>query len=119
MAAKSITQEQLREYVQALGPDNEETDKTSKNDKVRASVLKLHDSGRGAYLARGTLWGAFNSVAEYADHMMSDEDLTLQLNSNWFGRGEQLKLKAFHLARRMMMWPQSGNSAINYAGHCF
>jgi phage/plasmid-like protein (TIGR03299 family) len=119
MAAKSITQEQLREYVQALVPDNEETDKTSKNDKVRASVLKLHDSGRGAYLARGTLWGAFNSVAEYADHMMSDEDLTLQLNSNWFGRGEQLKLKAFHLARRMMMWPQSGNSAINYAGHCF
>ena len=119
MAAKSITQEQLREYVQALVPDNEETDKTSKNDKVRASVLKLHNSGHGADLARGTLWGAFNSVAEYADHMMSDEDLTLQLNSNWFGRGEQLKLKAFHLARRMMMWPQSGNSAINYAGHCF
>jgi hypothetical protein len=39
---------------------------------------------------------------EYADHMISDDDLTLQLNSNWFGRGEQLKVKAFRLAERMM-----------------
>jgi hypothetical protein len=33
---------------------------------------------------------------------MSDEDLTLRLNSIWFGRGEQLKVKAFSLAERMM-----------------
>jgi phage/plasmid-like protein (TIGR03299 family) len=39
--------------------------------KIRNSVLQLHESGRGAHLARGTLWGAFNSVAEYTDHMMS------------------------------------------------
>lgn len=119
MAAKSITQEQLREYVQALVPDNEEAGNTGENEKIRTSMLKLHDSGRGANLARGTLWGAFNSVTEYVDHMMSDEDLTLQLNSNWFACGEQLKLKAFHLAQRMLMWPQSRNSAINYSGHCF
>ncbi|KAF0154426.1 MAG: phage/plasmid-like protein [Syntrophaceae bacterium] len=102
MAAKSITKEQLREYVQALVPDNEETLNTSRTEKIRASVLQLHDSGRGANLARGTVWGAFNSVAEYTDHMMSDEDSDTRLNSIWFGRGEQLKVKAFRLAEQLM-----------------
>ncbi|KUG23414.1 mycobacteriophage barnyard protein gp56 [hydrocarbon metagenome] len=103
MAARKVTQEQLREYVQALVPDNEETENTARTEKIRNSVLQLHDSGLGAHLARGTLWGAFNSVAEYTDHMMLGEDSATRLDSIWFGRGEQLKLKAFHLAQRMMM----------------
>jgi phage/plasmid-like protein (TIGR03299 family) len=107
MAARKITQEQLREYVQALVPDNEEAENTARTEKIRNSVLHLHESGRGAHLARGTLWGAFNSVAEYTDHMMLDEDSTTRLNSIWFGHGEQLKLKAFHLAQRMLLWPES------------
>ena len=102
MATKKITEEQLREYVQALVPDNEEAENTARTKKIRNSVLQLHNSGRGAHLCRGTLWGAFNSVAEYTDHMMLGEDSTAQLNSIWFGRGEQLKLKAFRLAQQMM-----------------
>jgi phage/plasmid-like protein (TIGR03299 family) len=102
MAVKKITDEQLREYVQALFPVNEETRHSARAEKLRVSVLDLHDSGRGADLARGTVWGAFNSVAEYTDHLMSYEDSALRLNSIWFGRGEQLKAKAFHLAERLM-----------------
>jgi hypothetical protein len=102
MAARKITEVQLREYVQALVPDNEEAENTTRTKKIRNSVLQLHDSGHGAHLAHGTLWGAFNSVAEYTDHMMLNEDETTRLDSIWFGRGEQLKLKAFRLAKRMM-----------------
>jgi phage/plasmid-like protein (TIGR03299 family) len=116
MAAKKITEEQLREYVQALVPDNEEAQNTARTEKIRNSVLQLHDSGRGAHLARGTLWGAFNSVAEYTDHMMLGEHSTTRLNSIWFGRGEQLKLKAFRLAEQILMWPEIGIQAINKAG---
>ncbi|MGP8003885.1 MAG: DUF932 domain-containing protein [Smithella sp.] len=105
MASRKITEAQLREYVQALVPDNEEAENTARTKKIRNSVLQLHDSGLGAHLARGTWWGAFNSVAEYTDHMMLDEDSAMRLDSIWFGRGEQLKLKAFNLAQRMMMWP--------------
>jgi hypothetical protein len=105
MAARKITEAQLREYVQALVPDNEEAENTARTEKIRNSVLALHDSGLGAHLARGTWWGAFNSVAEYTDHMMLDEDSATRLDSIWFGRGEQLKLKAFNLAQKMMMWP--------------
>lgn len=102
MAAKRITAEQLRAYVQALLPDNEQGGNISRTGKIRESVLHLHDEGRGSYLARGTVWGAFNSVAEYTDHMMSDEDATTRLHSIWFGRGEQLKSKAFRMACRLM-----------------
>ena len=114
MAARKITQAQLQEYLQALVPDNEEMKNTTWTGNFRNSVLQLHESGRGAHLARGTLWGAFNSVAEFTDHMMSGEDSTMRLNSIWFGLGERLKLKAFQLAERMLMWPQSGKSAVNY-----
>ena len=88
--------------MQALVPDNEEAENTARTEKIRNSVLQLHDSGRGAHLSRGTVWGAFNSVAEYTDHMMLGEDSTTRLNSIWFGRGEQLKSKAFRLAQQMM-----------------
>ncbi len=102
MAARKITHKQLREYVRALVPDNQEAENTARTGKIRNSVLQLHDSGRGAQLSRGTVWGAFNSVAEYTDHMMLGEDSSTRLNSIWFGRGEQLKLKAFRLAQLMM-----------------
>lgn len=102
MAAKSITGEQLRKYVQALIPDNEESHHTARPEEIRASVLQLHGSGRGAELAHGTVWGAWNSVAEYTDHLMSEEESSLQLDSAWFGRGEQLKARAFRLAEHML-----------------
>ena len=102
MATKKITEEQLRAYVEALVPDDEEAEHSARTEKIRNSVLELHNSGRGAHLSRGTVWGAFNSVTEYTDHLMLTDDSTGRLNSIWFGRGEQLKLKAFHLAERVM-----------------
>jgi phage/plasmid-like protein (TIGR03299 family) len=117
MASRKITKAQLSAYVQALVPDNEEAENTARTEKIRSSVLELHDSGLGAHLARGTWWGAFNSVAEYTDHMMSGEDSATRLDSIWFGRGEKLKLKAFNLAQKMMIWPESGIPAINDPGH--
>lgn len=102
MAVATITGEQLRKYVQELFPDNEASNHTARTEEIRAHVLQLHDSGRGSELARGTVWGAWNSVAEYADHLMSDEDSSRQLDSMWFGRGEQLKARAFRLAEHML-----------------
>jgi len=102
MASKIITDDQLRDYVRALVPDNEENQNTARAEKIRDSVLHLHEHGLGAHLARGTVWGAFNSVAEYTDHMMSGEDEATRLNSIWFGHGNQLKTKAFRLAELMM-----------------
>jgi phage/plasmid-like protein (TIGR03299 family) len=102
MARMKINTRQLLEYVRALVPDNEEGEDNERTREIRNRVLALHESGQGSSLARGTLWGAYNSVTEYTDHLMVAANPVRRLESIWFGRGEQLKLKAFHLAERMM-----------------
>ncbi len=101
MALTKITDKQLLDYVQTLVPDEGEGDDTGENKAIRDAFLALHESGQGADLSRGTLWGAFNCVSEYTDHRM-EGDPGSRLESMWFGRGEQLKLKAFQLAGKMM-----------------
>jgi len=102
MALKKITDKQLLDYVRALVPDNEEDEDTARTKQIRNDVLALHESGQGSSLARGTLWGAYNSVTEYTDHLMVDVNPAKRLESIWFGRGEQLKQKAFQLAESMV-----------------
>ena len=103
MALTKITDKQLQDYVKALVPDKGEGEDEDfeKNERIRKAFLELHASGQGADLSRGTLWGAFNCVTEYTDHGTEGNPGT-RLESMWFGRGEQLKLKAFQLAERMM-----------------
>jgi phage/plasmid-like protein (TIGR03299 family) len=100
MAGIRITASELLDYVMALIPEKEAGDASASD--VWANVLALHESGQGASLARGTLWGAYNSVTEYADHLMASTQRASQLESIWFGQGERLKAKAFQLAERML-----------------
>jgi phage/plasmid-like protein (TIGR03299 family) len=100
MAGNRITARELLDFVMALIPEKEVGDASSPD--VWANVLALHESGHGASLARGTLWGAYNSVTEYADHLMPSTQRASQLESIWFGQGERLKVKAFQLAERML-----------------
>lgn len=99
MALTKISDEQLLNYVKALVPDDEEDN--AKSQEIRNAFFELYESGQGADLSRGTLWGAFNCVTEYTDHKM-EGNAAVRLKSIWSGRGEQLKLKAYQLAERMM-----------------
>ena len=101
MALTKITDEQLLQYVKALVPDDGADADGAAAGRTRESVLNLHESGQGAALSRGTLWGAFNCITEYTDHLM-EADPSTRLESIWFGRGEELKRKAFRLAAQLM-----------------
>jgi hypothetical protein len=87
--------------VKALVPDNGEEKENVKSEEIRKTFLELYESGQGADLSRGSLWGAFNCVTEYVDHRMEGASES-RLESVWFGRGEKMKLNAFQLAERMM-----------------
>jgi phage/plasmid-like protein (TIGR03299 family) len=102
MAERTMTEKELHEYVQTLVPDSDHDGDHAATDKVRSAVLELHESGWGAHLARGTVWGAFNSVTEYTDHVMLGDDPAQRLTSIWFGSGEQFKMRAFQLAERFL-----------------
>ncbi len=101
MALKKITEKQLMTYVMTLIPDIEGDQDITEIQRTQKAVLELHESGHGADLCRGTIWGAFNAVTEYADHAMEDNPNT-RLESIWSGRGEQLTMKAFQLAEGML-----------------
>ena len=101
MALTKIDNRQLHDYIQGLVPDDEPESDNVKFRGIREAFVELYESGQGADLSRGTLWGAFNCVTEYTDHKMEGNPAD-RLESIWFGRGEQLKLKAFQLAERMM-----------------
>jgi phage/plasmid-like protein (TIGR03299 family) len=101
MALTRINHKQLLDYVMELAPDEVDEKDIAKNQAVRTACLESYQSGQGAYLSAGSLWSAFNCVADYTDHKMNGYPRG-RLKSLWFGEGEQLKLKAFHLAERMM-----------------
>jgi phage/plasmid-like protein (TIGR03299 family) len=101
MALTKISDKQLQDYVKALVPDDIEGEVPKKNQEIRDAFLTLHESGQGSDLSRGTLWGALNCVTEYTDHG-KDGNPNSRLESIWFGRGEELKQKAFQLAERMI-----------------
>lgn len=102
MAEKKITQNELQNYVMTLTSEKYGGDNITKLEEMRDKVIELYESGNGANLSRGTLWGAFNSVSEYTDHIMLNGGPNQKLNSIWFGKGEQLKLKAYQLAESMI-----------------
>jgi phage/plasmid-like protein (TIGR03299 family) len=96
MALTKITDKQLLDYVAALIPIDEDSKRTTRKDNIRGEIMRLHEAGAGASFTRGTLWGAFNAVTEYVDHMYSGKSTPEQrLQAIWFGAGETLKINAF------------------------
>lgn len=62
-------------------------------------VLELFQGeGMGSALktSKGTRWGLLNAVTQYVDHEMGRTDNS-RLDSAWFGRGAELKTRAYSL----------------------
>ena len=102
MALRRVTEKQLMQYVRTLVPMNPDAKFQTRNENIREAILDLHESGQGAELSRGTLWGAYNAVTEFSDHVQHSRDTSKQLKSIWFGGGEKLKLRAFALAQKLL-----------------
>ncbi len=99
MAATSITEAKLKEFIATLVPIAKDAKRTARAEAVRAEIMRLHEVGKGADFSRGTIWGAYNAVTEYVDHVFSGKnDADTRLNTIWWGAGEELKVAAFNEA---------------------
>jgi phage/plasmid-like protein (TIGR03299 family) len=96
-----LTRQGLNTYAHALVSDNPVAESTQRTANIREAIYELNEIGKGAEMCRGTVWGAYNAVTEYTDHVMSSRDGMKALNSMWFGSGEILKKRAFKLAMEM------------------
>jgi phage/plasmid-like protein (TIGR03299 family) len=54
--------------------------------------------GNGMDGVRGTQWGWLNSVTQYVDHEARARTAENRLNSAWFGKGSDLKERAYEMA---------------------
>ena len=102
MSLKKISDKQLMDYVQTLVPDNEDAQFKTRSENIRNKILELHEAGVNSHLSRGTVWGMYNAVTEYSDHLVHANAPMKRLNSVWFGNGSRFKEKAFELAKEYL-----------------
>lgn len=107
MATVQLTTEAFNNYIKKSGviPDDEEKLGT-RAANVRDELTRLFEYGKGADLpgSKGTVWGAFNAVAEYVDYFKpargqgkSDREDS-RAKSILFGSGLSLKQTAWDAA---------------------
>lgn len=118
-AKHQMTDEQVRAFfnrtfgVKAGRGDHQFAEQeTDVKDEKRAipQLLELYESGMGAEMTRGTLWGAINAVTEwtshhrtYKQHEGGNSKADNKLNSLWFGQSASLTDKAMAEARKLIL----------------
>ncbi len=103
MSEKHIDGKSLAGYVNAVFPNVSDSGDRGRIIKTREKVLELAETGRGAELSRGTVWGAYNAVTEFVDHYrLTSVTDAAGLKSMWFGTGEKIKKQAFKVAAGML-----------------
>jgi len=99
-------------YLQAVVRDSTNLDspraevKNDRNARIREEIKRLAVSGRGTEIkgVRGTLWGGYNAVTEFVDYRdtrREDKAGENRLDRILFGRGADLKTRAFSVAASM------------------
>lgn len=108
MATKNIGIDFAHEYFRKLFPDDEEDPHSRKQKNAegyRDICIENFRRGAGADLAGNTLWGAYNSVTQFADHqkfmLRNPKHEYSRFESTVFGTNARLKKKAFKLANKM------------------
>jgi len=99
--------ESFSNYLKNVGLIPSDTEKaTTRAKKIMEEVSRLFEEGKGANMpsARGTAWGALNSVIEYADYLKpirtksGEGNFDARAKSILFGSGADLKQRAWDVA---------------------
>lgn len=87
-----------------VNPETNELSTRTSNTREKVRELVTVGLGMDSEAAKGTLWGAYNAVVEYADHVKFDEENTPdeRTNSIWFGSSKQLTEQAFEHAVKFL-----------------
>lgn len=112
-AKTDLTVKQTRDYVATVLYNEDTANENVDEWKARTrntvnSVMDLVDGGRGSDIkgVRGTLWGAYNALTEYADHTKvyrgtktkTGIDSRKSFEQSQFGSGRYMKERAFNVA---------------------
>ena len=103
LASVQLNEDRLEQYLSDVFPMPGEQAAESAKQRIglfREEFSKLFAAGRGnsAPKVRGTLWAAYNGVAEFIDYRDTRQTPSQRLESVWFGTGYLTKARAFKVA---------------------
>lgn len=103
-----ISDEDLQRYFAQVFPISKDLKFQTRINNIHNQLHELYEHGKGANMATGTLWGAYNAVTEYVDHYRTvkgregfDED-TLRAESINIGSGAKIKTLALTAAQKII-----------------
>lgn len=90
-------QEAVLWLVRVLGDVSKPAIEQTEAPTIKAVFSLWKGEGRGALLktAKQTLWGLVNAVTQFVDHERRSKSPDNRLNAAWFGKGAQIKHKAW------------------------
>lgn len=103
MAGIQLNQDRLASYLSKVfpmpaDPDDERGRSRVQQAREKSAHLFLEGVGNTRPPVLGTLWAAYNGVAEYVDYAMKYRDADRRLDAVWFGSGYLTKARAFRVA---------------------
>lgn len=108
LAAKGVTTETLKKYVQVVFQPKVEADlgldiADDAAARILAKVTEFFENGQGQSLpgVSGTAWAAYNAVTEYLSYERGRSNDS-RMNSLWFGDAAKLNEKALVVACQMV-----------------
>jgi phage/plasmid-like protein (TIGR03299 family) len=109
MAHTKMTDAGAKKFFANIMLNAEQLEEFKKEEAIHARVQAKLDKmfnmykgeGMGADMVTGTVWGALNTVTEFADHNIGKIADNMLWNS-WFGFGENLKNKAHEQALELI-----------------
>lgn len=108
LSAQQISDQMLQEYYLAVFPLAEDADDRArvKHATLTERLAALYQGGKGADFSRGTAWGAYNSVAEWIDHVrLCKQDGAIRAGgaeATLFGEGQTIRQRAFDRAMALV-----------------
>jgi phage/plasmid-like protein (TIGR03299 family) len=110
MVRVQLNSSRLEEYLGLVFPEPEDEENEKARNRVRRDrgwAEYFFANGKGNHLegVRGTLWAAYDGVAEYIDHRTTTQTDDRRLSSVWFGDGYLAKARASRVAEgKMQEW---------------
>jgi phage/plasmid-like protein (TIGR03299 family) len=103
MVKVKMNNARLSSYLTVVFPDPEEPNderafERECRDRARAAFLFENGTGNKLKGVAGTLWAAYNGVAELVDHGRRRRSTGQHLEHIWFGSGAAVKARAFKAA---------------------
>jgi hypothetical protein len=112
MTSVQVRGDKLRQYLGQVFPDPRRKDDDARYERAlaqartdRTGAEYLFEMGKGNEQkgVAGTLWAAYNGVAEYIDYRKYAKATgNRQLEAIWFGDGYSIKARAYTVAERVV-----------------